>query len=266
MNIYLFELKAQIRTFVIWTAILIGLLTALMAGMYPIFYDTMDEVVALLKGFPPQFAAAFGIHMENLFSFGGFFSFTFSYLALVAAIMTAVLAVSTFAREKRSKCTDFLLTKPLTREKIFLAKFLAILTVIAAANLLVLGASAVIYLAGGQEADLLGRILLAVCGLFFTQLVFLAMGTLFAISAKKVRSVSGAATAFGFTGFILSALHGILEKEAMRFIAPLKYFDPSEVIFNGSYEVKYVITAVVVIAFCISVSWIRYCKTDAHAV
>lgn len=266
MNIYLFELKTQLKSFLIWVLSLLLVLFAFMSGIYPIFHDSLDTVQQMLRNFPPQFAAAFGLHVGDLFSYQGFFTIVGNYVTLIGAIMATALAVGIFAREKRSKCADFLLSKPRGRGSIFLAKLLAVFTMLAAANIVYVAAALALYRGAGQDAALTGQFMLAAGALFFTQLVFLGLGVFFATFAKKVRSVSGIATAFGFGGFILSALASLLQEEGLRFIAPLKYFDPSAVFARGGFEAKYVLTAVAVIVVCIGASYIKFCKSDAHAV
>lgn len=266
MNIYLFEVKAQARSFLIWTLVLVFFLVIFMVGIYPVFYDSLDDITAMLQNFPPAFSAAFGIEMDSMFSYGGFFGFSTMYTSLMGAIMAVTLSVGAFAREKRSKCVDFLLTKPRSRQTIFLSKLLSGLTLLAATNIIFIAAAVIGYTAAGEGAAGLGTFILAAFSLFPTQLVFYAAGVLFAVLARKVRSVSGIATAFGFSGFILTALYGMLEKEAIRFIAPLDYFDSSAVLKTGGFEPKYAVTGLLVIAVCILVSFVRFRTSDAHAV
>lgn len=266
MNIYLFELKAQLRSFLIWTAGILAILFAFMSGIYPAFYDSLDIVMEALENFPPAFAAAFGMASANLYDFGGFFSFSFLYLSLAGAIMAVAVSVSIFAREKRSRCTDFLLSKPIDRNKVFAAKLLSALTVIGAANIVFIIALIILYTTGNHDPSRLGEFVYSGSGLFFTQLVFLAIGVIFATMARKVRSISGVATAVGFAGFILSALHDILEKEVLRFVAPMEYFDTESILSTGGYETKMVITAAVVILLCLIISFFKFCKSDTRAV
>lgn len=271
MNIFLFELKAQLKSFVIWSAVIILTLAALMAGLYPVFYDSFDVVTELLKNFPPEFAAAFGLYLDDLFSYGGFFSFSFLYISLMGAIMAVILSVSAFAREKRSKCVDFLLTKPRTRGAVFISKLLSGLLLLAVFNIAFMAVAMLGYGTAGDISSSVagndpGSFLLAAFSLFPTQLVFYCAGILFAILARRVRSVSGAATAFGFAGFLLSALYGMLEEELLRFVTPLKYFDPAAVITSGSYEAKYAVTGLLIAAACVAVSYIRFFKSDTPAI
>lgn len=266
MNIYIFELKAQAKSFLIWTLVIVLFLVIFMAGIYPVFNDSLDDITAMLQNFPPAFAAAFGIEIESMFSYGGFFGFSAAYTSLMGAILAVTLSVGTFAREKRSKCVDFLLTKPRSRSAIFLSKLLSGLTLLAASNIIITAAAAIGYNSAGKDEAFIGTFILAASALFPTQLVFYAAGLLFAVLAKKVRSVSGIATAFGFAGFILTALHGMLEKEIIRFIAPLDYFDAATVLKTGGFDAKYAATGLFVIAACVLISFVRFRASDTHAV
>jgi ABC-2 type transport system permease protein len=264
LNIYLFELRAQIKNFAVWTAVILAAYFVLMPGVYPVFLESLDDVTAMLEGFPPEFAAAFGINIDDLFSYGGFFTFTYGYMSVIGAIMAASLSVSAFAREKRSKCTDFLLTKPAGRSGIFFAKLLSVLTFLAVTDIAFAAEVYIFYLPEG--GGLAPKLMTCVAGFFFMQLVFLAAGAAFAVYARRVRSVAGIATAFGFAAFILSALYGLLEKEAIRFIAPLKYFDPSAVIFGSGFESEFVLTAAAVILALTAAAYISCRYGDTRAV
>jgi ABC-2 type transport system permease protein len=262
MNVFKFELKSQLRSTVIWTVAVITLLLMFQSGIYPLYSESLDDVMEIMSGFPKAFIAAFGMNSETMFSFGGFFNLTYNYLSLMGAIMAAVLSITAFSREKRSKCLDFLLAKPCSRMTIFSAKLLSVLTLLLLSNLLTVLTAAVVFSA---TADL-GKLILSLSGLFYTEIVFIALGTIFSIFAKKVRSVSGAAIAFGFGSFILSAMYGILNEEKMRYITPLKYFNPSAVYADGGFEGKYVVTAIIVIVVCIGTAGYHFCKYDTHAV
>jgi ABC-2 type transport system permease protein len=142
---------------------------------------------------------------------------------------------------------------------------LSALTILFVTNILFIASSIIAYQVNGQEPAGLGKLVWASCSLLFTQLVFMSFGIVFATFARKVRSVSGIATAFGFAGFILTALRSLIDEEAIRFVAPLKYFDPAVVFSNGGYEAKYVVTAAVVTAACLCVSYVKFTKSDTPA-
>lgn len=264
MNVYLFELRRAWKSAALWTAVLLALLIALIAGFYPAFLNSRAEVERALSNFPPEFAAAFGMQLDNLFSYAGFYTFCFLYLSLLGTIMAASLGLDMFAREKRAKCTDFILTKPRTRGGIFAAKLLSVLTLLAIANVLYVAVSLILCRAYGQES--MGRAALAALALFFTQLVMLSVAVAAAVFMRRVRSVSANATMIGFGGFLLTALHSLLEDDALRYIAPYKYFSVSLAFFEGRFETPYVLTAAAITLVLLAVSYMNYCRDDVRAV
>ena len=173
MNVYRFELRREWKNAAVWTAVLLVLLGVLLLSVYPIYYDGRTQVLAALEGFPPQFAAAFGLNIETIFSFGGFYAFSFLYLAVLGAVFASGLGLAVFAREKRAKCDDFLLTKPRPRTALFAAKGLAALTLLVLQNLLYIVLFLAICNATPQAAAPLGNQLAAALALLLTQLVFL---------------------------------------------------------------------------------------------
>ena len=266
MNIFRFETKSLFKSFLIWAVSLLAMFLLFVAAFYGAFIDSKDAVKKALESLPPAFALIFGISINTIFTFGGFFQFIYTYISLVGAIMAVSFALSAFAREKRSKCVDFLLVKPVERSRVFVYKLLSCLSLIALTNLLFIGCTVIAYTVNGQPASGMGRVILSSLSLFFTQLVFLCLGLLYATFARKVRSVSGTATAFGFAGFILMALYSLIKEEIVRYVSPLMYFNPGTVFLTGRYETKYVITAAIVSAACIALSYVKYCKSDTQAI
>jgi len=266
MNILLFELKTELKSFFIWTVSLILTIIVFMYGIYPLFLDSLDSIQKVLVNYPPAFLAAFGFDINTLFSFSGFYIFTFNYLVLIGVIMVIAISVATFSREKRSKCTDFFFTKPVSRKKVFAIKLLADLIILVAANIIFIGIGMFLFLRKNDSETSVTTFLLCLLSLFFTQLVFLGFGIFFATFSKKVRSISGAAITFGFGSFFLSALANITNDEKIKLFSPLKYFDPYSLLNDDFYEPKYIFMAVVLFIACITLSLVKYCKSDIHTV
>ncbi len=265
MNVYRFELRRTWKNAAVWTAALLALLAALTLWAYPVFIDGRAAVEKILAGFPPEFAAAFGFSLDDVFSYAGFYAFGFLYYFLFGAIMAAVAGLDIFSRENRNKCQDFLLTKPRGRGGLFCSKLLAALTLLTASNLLFILESIALYRNAGQDPAALGKAVLAASALFFTQIVMLAVSVFIAVFSKRIRSVSGTATTIGFAGFLLSALHSILEKDALRYITPFKYFDVTLAFSEGRFETPYVLTAAAVTLMLLALAFIRYCRADVAA-
>ena len=265
MNVFRFELRRAWIGAAVWTLVILGLLGGLIIGALPAFLDSRAGVEAMLGNFPPAFAAAFGMQLDNLFSFGGFYSFGFLYYSLFGAFMAAGIGLDLFSREKREKCMDFLLTKPRGRGRLFGEKLLAALTLLLAFNALFVAESLVLYRAYAPAPLEMGHALLAASSLFLTQMVLLAVAIFVAIFARKIRSVSGIATAIGFAGFLLSALNSLLEEEKFRYVTPFKYFDVEKAFLTGSFDTSYAVTGAVVIVLLLCAAYLHDTKRDIPA-
>ena len=265
MNVFRFELRRAWLSAAVWTLILLALLIGLISGALPAFMDSRAGVESMLGSFPPAFAAAFGLQLDNLFSFGGFYVFGFLYYSLFGVIMVAIIGLDLFSREKREKCMDFLLTKPRTRSRLFGEKLLAALTLILLSNALFIFASLALYRAYAPAPLQIGHALLAASSLLCTELFMFAVAVFAAVFARKIRSVSGAATAIGFAGFLLSALHSLLEEDMLRYITPYKYFDAAKAFFEGKFDTPYVLTAAVVTLALLALSYLKYTRADIPA-
>ncbi len=264
MNLFYYEVKSSMKASIIWTASLIGVLMSMMLGVYPIYRDSKDEVTAIFSRFPAGFSATFGVDIETLFSYSGFYDFIFNYIALIGAIMAVALAMTIFAKEKRAKCSDFLLTKPISRASIFREKLLACFTIITLVTVIYVSCALVLFSANKETAISFERLLLALLGFFFVQLVFMSFGIAIATFSKKIPSIPGIATALGFAGFILSAMANIFNEKNLDVIAPLKYFEPSTVFETGGYSVKLSCLAVVIVMTCLLTSFVKFCNSDSH--
>lgn len=260
MNVLKFELSQNVKSLVGWSVAILGTLCVFMLGIYPAFEQEADNLLEMMQGFPPQFLAAFGFDISIMFSKLGFLSFTFAYIGLIGAIMALSFGIGVFSKEKRAKCSDFLLSKPISRAKIFLVKLVCCGLLLGIFNILYV---AVLYLFMPSGSDLF---FYYASSLFFTQMVFCTIGAAVGVFAPKVRSVSGMATGLGIVAFAMSALANTLDKEWINFFAPLKYFDLGIVIKNSQFDVKLVVAAVVVTVTCTALAYIRYTKQDVDAI
>ncbi|MEG0394047.1 ABC transporter permease subunit [Anaerorhabdus sp.] len=262
MNIYLFELEKQWKSVLLWTASFVILMIALFAGVYPVFNNSLKDIIEVISKMPPEFTKAFAFDLNTMVDFGGFFEFSFAYLSLMGVIMSASIGLSIFAREKKVKCIDFLLTKPISRNSIFISKFLSGCTLLILFNLVYIIVSCFYGIHFGKTMmEMLG----ASSMMFLTQFFFYTLGICMAIVMKRIRSVSNIASLLGFVGFILSAVYNILEIKEMRYLAPLKYFDPMQ-FFTSTNDSIYMLTGIVVSILFLIVAYIRFIKEDVKAV
>lgn len=264
MHIYRFELKKQLPDTLIWTGVIAAVAALMIFGFYPIFGDSRQVIEEMLSSFPAGFAEAFGFDLDDIFSYQSFSGMLYLYVSLLGAIMISGSSVSVFAREKRNKCSDFILTKSQTRSEIFIQKLLCCLTSLLPVNILY----SAVWFAGYfyfEQGDItLQAFLIAVCP-FLTQLVFLSIGMFVAVFLRRIRSAAGLGAAIGVFAFLLSMVYSLTEIEAFRFISPLFYFSPIAVTETGGYDVSTAITALLLIVVLAVAAYCKYTKADVEA-
>ncbi|OZG62727.1 ABC transporter permease [Bifidobacterium lemurum] len=265
IHVFLFELRSLARGFAVAAVALLGLLVLFVGGAYPIYRDAKPQVMAILDDFPPQFAAAFGVS-DDIFTFAGFYRFSYLYLALIAAIAAGSWGLGSFSRERRAKTLDFLLTMPVGRGGVFAAKLFACLTGVAVVGALYVGALQLVATAvddgAGVEAGHLAVASLAVPGV---AVVFLAFGALLGVALRRVRSVPGIATGLGVMGFATASLPGLTGEDSWRAIAPFLYFSQDTALGEGRFETGWLVAAAAVAVCCFAVSWVLFVRKDVRA-
>ena len=125
MNIFLRELKSNLRSLLIWGVIVILFVwigISKFAG-----YEENPEILALLDGLPPAMLAAFNFDAFNLTTPTGFFGVMFTYFVLMVSISAAMWGSDIISKEERDKTVEFALTLPISRGKVVTAKLLAAL-------------------------------------------------------------------------------------------------------------------------------------------
>lgn len=264
MNLYQHELRQLRSSFLVWSVAL-SLISLLFLMLYPAFSDDLATSRALLERFPPALRDAFGLNLDTFFTFLGFYAYTFTYIALAGAAHAMSLGLGVMTRENRSKTTDFLLTKPITRRRAYLAKLAAALTILGATFIvycLVSGALCVIV--GVGEFDV-GKCMVMNLVLLGLELWFLALGAFVSQIAHKIRSTSAHTLSFVFGLFIIGVLGALISEEAVRYLTPFKYVDYLAYAANGTIDARYVAVGATLMAAMFVASFLLYVKRDKKA-
>ena len=263
MPVLRFELRRQLPSFLGTSALVAALLVALLVGLWPVFRDAQADVSAILASYPPEFLEAFGAGGDVL-SFTGFLTFIALYFELGAAIAGFGWGLATFGRERRDRCSDFLLAMPLARSSVFAQKLgccLAGVIVLTLASVVAATATARL---SDIDADA-ARLALATAGLGGVALVFMAAGSLAGTLAPRVRSVSAWATCAGVAGFVLGVLPELTGEDKLKALSPFSWFAPSGAMDNGSFDVGYLAAAGALALVLLAAAYVVYTRSDAHA-
>ena len=264
MNIFLHELKAYRKSVIIWTSSMTAL-----AVMYTLIFisigNDIEDFKVFLNNMPDVMKKAFNIYIESISTLVGFYSFVFTFIVLCGAIQAMNIGIAIISKEVRDKTADFLMTKPVSRNRIITFKLLAALSTLAITNIIYLGLTiaAIVFFV---QAFSLKLFLMISVTMFFIQLMFTALGIIVSVILGKIKSVISISlsTVFGF--YIIGSLGSFLGEERVRYLSPFRYFDSAYIIKNAAYEGSFVIVGIIFIVAAIAGSYLVYLKKDIHAV
>jgi ABC-2 type transport system permease protein len=263
MNIYLREMKASIKSLIIWAVAMSFVITIWMAEFSAFAND--DTMMEMFEQFPQGMMKAFGFATFNLTNLTGFIGLVFTYIMLALCIHAVIKGNSVIAKEERDKTVEFALVLPVKRGKIVAAKMAAAMT-----NCIIL--LAYLYgfiLAVSQkylpEEGFMKFFGLLVLGTFILQMLFVSVGIMLGCVMKRYKRSGyiGASLIIGL--YILSIMIDFSEKiEFLKYITPFKYFSPTTI--HGSMELDwlYIVISVSVIIISLTAGFLTYRRRDLY--
>lgn len=226
MTIFKKELRAGAVSFLVWSAIIGGLM-AVCVGLYPSMSDSMGEVSELFAGMG-DFSAAFGLDKLQFGTLMGFYGVECgNVLGLGGALYAAVTAMGLLAGEEGGHTAEFLLTHPVGRVRVCLEKLAALFALILGLNLVCFACGAGGSLAIGGEVDW-GDLLRYHGALLLMQL---ELGALcFGLSAFLRRGGLGLGMGLAALAYFVGLLLNLDERlDWLRFVTPYYYADAARV-------------------------------------
>lgn len=267
MNIFKFEFKMLLKSTLIWASG-ISFFVLFYMVFFPLLMVENDAMVELMSEFPQEFLAFFGMSNEISFtSLMGYYGLTMSFVYIPVAIQAATIGVSILSIEERELTADFLLTKPVSRQRIYIEKLLAGFAALSITNLSIWISSYLsIWLFNAGDDVNYYATTIVLLSIAFIQLFFLGVGALLSVSVKKVSSVIAYAMGLGFGLFILSSFGDMLSIEFIQALTPYNHFDPIEIIIHQSFYWPHVFISIGVILLSITTGYFLYQKRNIKSV
>lgn len=264
MNILLHELRTYRSSTIIWTASLCGLVLMFMA-MFPAFTRDIDATRNMLAQLPEALRAAFSIQLETFFTVFGFYAYLMSFAMVAGAVQAMNLGTGVISKEVAGKTADFLLSKPVTRQRVVTAKMVAALISVVFTSAVFSAVSYVAATAASEEPVAALDFLLMSSTFFLVQLFFVALGGLFAVIIPKVKSVISVTLPTVFAFYIVGTLGEVLGNVDVRYLSPFKFHDMMYIASKGAFETKFVILESVLVVAAVVATYVIYLKRDVRA-
>jgi len=236
--------------------------------LYPSMAGSLkDSMDIMLQSFPKEMIVAFGLDRVSMTEILGFYN---TYCYLLVTILGGIFAVlqgsSILSKEEDEKTIEFLLSKPVTRNKIITAKILAVVTNIVILNTIISLISFITIELVKNESYNRRILLLLFIAPVFMQITFAAIGFIISIFIVKARVNFPTGVGIVLGCYFISIIASISSKvDFLKYFTPFKYVDGANIITKQSIEPIYLIIMAIVTAICIVATYIIYNKKDIVA-
>ncbi len=260
-TIFLKELKFSRRSLALWCCV-IGL-TALFGMLeYPFISRYIGTLAPVLSSMPKLVQIMFGIYRVDFSTALGYYVCMYFWCCLLTYTHAVYLGASIISRDQRDKTSEYIFTKPYKRGTIVSAKaMVAAVNAFAAASVTgLLAVAALMLMKVGPEVLL--KVAVSILGMFFTQLVLVALGLLCsALSSKYKTSVLSAVAVLIAAYTVAMAIEYAGTVDYLNFLSPIRYFNALSVVEKG-LNISYVGVSAGIIAVSLFLTHRFYRKKD----
>lgn len=266
MNIFKHELNMKIKSIITWSLSLVGFIIFYMA-FFPSMGQDSEALDSIMSNFPEEMLQALGIREGlSISSLIGFFTLTFSMIQIAIAIQSTNYGFSILSEEERELTADFLMSKPVSRRKIYLSKFFAaFLSLIITSIIIGIGSFIALELFSGGEAYESKNVLKLLLTVPIFQLIFLSMGMFISLFFRKIRSVLSFSIGLSIGFYVINSVRGIVDSKILGYFTPFYYFEPGPILLRGEYDLSLFLIGIGIIAISLLGSYVMYKKRDIHS-
>ena len=255
------ELKINLKSFIIWTSILVSiLLTAFL--VYPAMAAQTETLDELLKTFPEELLKAFSMDLISISSVSGWFA-TEGYMmvTLIGGSYVALLGGSILLKEESDKTIEYLYSKPISRNKIVLSRVLTGVIYIFSLNLIIsLFTLVSFYLSDDLNVKL--WFVMSVAPLFLHYLFFF-LSLLFSTYFKKIKAMTGISLGLVLGTYFVHILTLMSDKLSfLKYVTPHEYFSSRYLIINEKLHYGYLLLTLILIIVSLSLTFYNYNKKE----
>jgi ABC-2 type transport system permease protein len=263
MNIFVRELKANLKSLIIWGVIVV-LFTMVGVSKFSA-YANNPEMLKILDDMPTAMVEAFNMKAFNLTTVSGFFGIMFTYFALLLSIAATMWGSDIISKEERDKTVEFSLVLPVSRSKVITAKALAALVNCIAFVLITWAVSLVAVQQYSPDRAFHAFLALEMQAMFLIELIFLAIGLMLGCAMKQYKRSASTAVAIILATYFMSVVSVMQERlDFLRYVTPFRYFDAGELFRSGQMNATYLlISAALVVGSVIAAYW-TYNRRDLY--
>jgi ABC-2 type transport system permease protein len=263
VNILKRELRANLKSLIIWCVIISLLIMIAMAKFSAFAGD--ESMVAMLDSMPAALLDALNMRAFNLTTVSGFYGIMFVYFGLLGAIAAAMWGSDIISKEERDKTVEFSLVLPVSRSRVVTAKALAALINCILFVLITWGISLVAVRSYAPPPEFYSFLSLEMRAMFAIELIFLAVGLLLGCAMKQYKRSASVAVGIILAAYFMSVISGMQEKlDFLKWFTPFKYYDAGELFRSGQLDATYLGLGALIVVVCVAAAYWIYNKRDLY--
>ncbi len=263
MNIFLREMKANLKSLLIWCGVMLLLIVISVAKFSAFAND--PSMLAILDSMPKAMIDAMSLQAFNMTTLNGFYGLMSIFFGLMGGIAAAMWGSDSITKEERDRTVEFSLVLPVSRSKVITAKALAALV----NCILFIGFTWTISIIAVQpyapDSYFYSFLILVMSAMFINELIFLAIGILLGSAMKHYKQAGSTAVAIILLTYFLYVFSGMQARlEFLKYFTPFKYFDAAEFIHSGQLNGTYLLVSGGIIVISLAAAYYAYNKRDLY--
>lgn len=262
ITIYIHEIKAYVKTLLIWGCCVGGMGLACIL----LFSSMQESMEGMAENFASMgaFSDAFGMNQLSIATLAGYYATEIGTIhTLGGSLFATIISITMLSKEEDGHTSEFLFSLPIARSKVVTAKLEALATHILLFNLLCTGA----YLLGivllGEDISM-KRLFLYHILQFFMQLELAAICYAISACSKKNKLGLGLGIVLLFYAYDLIA-RVIPDLSDYKIFSPFSYANAADILSTGTVLAEALLLGVGVLAGCICITYMVYTKKDLAA-
>lgn len=257
------EFKTNLKSFIIWLAILIILfLVVYLIYPYIITDENIKNIDELMKVFPPEVLKAFNMDMSSISTaYGWFKSEGFMFIMLIIGIYSSFLGGNILLKEESEQTIEYLGVKPIKRSTIVTNKLIISIIYIISIVLL-FGIFNYISLKLSGYIETKQFILLSFTPLLIG-LPFFAINLFISTYLHKTKKTIGISLGLVFFFYVINVLSELSSKvEFLRYFSIYSLAGTRNVMANNKINPILILISICITALFIVGTYIRYNKKE----
>ena len=257
------EYKRQLKSFIIWTSIILGL-SIMMLSMFPAFKDSLGDLESLLDTMPAGFLEVFGLGAGGLdmtSPYGWYGMEGYLFVILLGGSYAGIIGSTILSKEEDDQTIEFLLSKPISRNQVLAGKSLVVLVNLLLMNILLFITLVIVFsMIGDLKIDIISLFAL---GSLILQLVFASVSFAISVFMTKSRKVMSASLGLVVGLFFLDIIATVTDQlNFLKYFTPYEYVNAVSIVNEKSIDIIYLLISIGIIAISGFISWYVYNRKD----